>query len=512
MATTDVVRPTEATSSTGTKTYKNFIDGEWVASKTGQTFENHNPADTREIVGLFQKSGKDDVDAAVDAASRAFAKWRLVPAPRRAEMLYEASRILEKRKEEYSRDMTREMGKVIKETRGDTQEAIDCGYYNAGEGRRMFGMTTPSELPNKFAMCVKQPLGVCGMITPWNFPMAIPSWKLFPALVAGNTAVIKPAQDTPLSVFNFVAALADAGIPKGVVNIVTGFGGDVGTPLTKHPDVRAISLTGSTAVGRIVGAECAQTFKRCSLELGGKNPMIVLDDANLDLALDGALWGAFGTTGQRCTATSRIIVQKGVYKKFVDELVRRAKLLKVGNGLDESVDMGPAVNEAQLKTDLSYIEIGKQEGAKLLTGGNRLTDGAYAHGWFLEPTVFGDVDRKMRIAQEEIFGPVVSIMPCNDMDDAIAIANGIKYGLSSAIYTKDVNRAFKAVRDLEAGITYVNAPTIGAEVHLPFGGVKETGNGHREGGIGSLDFYCEWKAVYVDYSDKLQKAQIDRPE
>jgi alpha-ketoglutaric semialdehyde dehydrogenase len=342
--------------------------------------------------------------------------------------------------------------------------------------------------------------------------MAIPSWKLFPALVAGNTAVIKPAQDTPLSVFNFVSALTDAGIPKGVVNIVSGFGTEVGTPLTQHPDVRAISLTGSSAVGQIVGAECAKTFKRCSLELGGKNPMIVMDDANLDLALEGALWGSFGTTGQRCTATSRIIVQKGVYKQFLDELVKRARKLKIGNGLDESVDMGPAVNESQLKTDLNYIEIGKKEGAKLLTGGNRLTDGPYAHGWFLEPTIFADVDPRMRIAQEEIFGPVVSIIPCDNIENAIQIANGIKYGLSSAIYTKDVNRAFRAVRDLDAGITYVNAPTIGAEVHLPFGGVKQTGNGHREGGIGALDFFCEWKAVYVDYSDKLQKAQIDRPE
>jgi acyl-CoA reductase-like NAD-dependent aldehyde dehydrogenase len=506
----EIIMATEAVQ-VGT-VYKNWIDGEWVESRNRETFENLNPADTREVVGVFQKSGKDDVDAAVASAKRAFEQWRLVPAPRRAELIYKASRILEDRKEDYSRDMTREMGKVIKETRGDTQEAIDTGYYMAGEGRRMFGHTTPSELPNKFAMCVRQPLGVVGMITPWNFPMAIPSWKLFPALIAGNTAVIKPAQDTPLSVFNFVQALVDAGVPRGVVNIVTGFGSAVGTPLTQHPDVRAISLTGSSEVGQIVGQECAKTFKRCSLELGGKNPMIVLDDANLDLALDGALWGAFGTTGQRCTATSRIIVQKGVYKQFVDELVKRAKKLKIGNGLDESVDMGPAVNESQLNTDLKYIDIGKQEGAKLLTGGNRLTDGAYKHGWFLEATVFGDVDPKMRIAQEEIFGPVVSIIPCNDFDQAIHIANDIKYGLSSAIYTKDVNQAFRAVRDLDAGITYVNAPTIGAEVHLPFGGVKQTGNGHREGGIGAFDFYTEWKAVYIDYSDKLQKAQIDRPE
>jgi aldehyde dehydrogenase (NAD+) len=512
MATSELKSGSASPSLGDAKIYKNFINGEWVESVTGETFENINPADTREVVGVFQKSGKEDVDAAVDAAKRAFEKWRLVPAPHRAEILYRASQILVERKEECARDMTREMGKVLKETRGDVQEAIDTGYYMAGDGRRMYGHTTPSELPNKFAMCVRQPLGVCGMITPWNFPMAIPSWKLFPAMVAGNTAVIKPAQDTPLSTFNLVRALVDAGLPKGVINIVTGFGSHVGTPLTQHSDVRAISLTGSSEVGRIVGTECAKTFKRCSLELGGKNPMIVLDDANLELALEGALWGAFGTTGQRCTATSRIIVQKGVYHDFVHQLVARAKKLKVGNGLDETVEMGPAVNKAQLETDLKYIEIGKNEGAKLMCGGNRLENGDYQYGWFLEPTVFSEVDAKMRIAQEEIFGPVVSIIPCDNMENAIEIANGVAYGLSSALYTKDVNRAFSAIRDLEAGITYINAPTIGAEVHLPFGGVKQTGNGHREGGIGAFDFYTEWKAVYVDYSDKLQKAQIDRVE
>jgi aldehyde dehydrogenase (NAD+) len=508
---------TQATSATAGKSgkarvYKNFIGGEWVESHTGRTFENLNPADTRDVVGAFQRSDAEDVNRAIDAASEAYKKWRLVPAPRRAEMLYKAAEILIARKEEYAQLMTREMGKVIKETRGDVQEAIDCGYYTAGEGRRLFGPTVPSELPNKFAMAVRQPLGVCAMITPWNFPMAIPSWKLFPALVAGNTAVIKPAQDTPLSTFNFVRALADAGIPAGVVNIVTGFGSEVGTPMTQHKAVRAVSLTGSTAVGRVVGQEAAKTFKHCSLELGGKNPMIVLDDANLELALDGALWGAFGTTGQRCTATSRIIVEKGVYRKFVDELVARAQKLKVGDGLDESVDMGPAVNESQMTTDLSYIEIGKGEGAKMLTGGHRLEGGAWEHGWFVAPTVFADVDPKMRIAQEEIFGPVVSVIPCDGLESAIEIANDIEYGLSSSIYTKDVNKAFTAMRDLYAGITYINAPTIGAEVHLPFGGTKATGNGHREGGIGAIDFYTEWKSVYVDYSDKLQKAQIDRGE
>src|SRR5438105_2046071 len=489
MATDTLTSTVLAGSSTRPNVYKNFIDGAWVESSTGETFEDRNPADTRDVVGIFQKSGKADVDAAVDAAKRAFARWRLVPAPRRAELVFKAAEILIERKEECARDMTREMGKVLAETRGDVQEAIDCAYYMAGEGRRLFGPTVPSEMPNKFAMAVRQPLGICAMITPWNFPMAISSWKLLPAVVCGNTCVIKPAQDTPLSTFNLVRALADAGLPKGVINIVTGFGAEVGTPLAEHPDVRAVSLTGSSAVGKIIGGIAAKSFKHCSLELGGKNPMIVLDDANLDLAIEGGLWGGFGTTGQRCTATSRITVQKGVYREFIERYVARAKKLKVGNGLDETVEMGPAVNENQLKTDLNYIEIGKTEGAKLVTGGNRLDKGEYQHGWFLEPTVFIDVDPKMRIAQEEIFGPVVAIIPCDDLEDAISIANNIEYGLSSSLYTKDVNKAFTAMRDLYSGITYINAPTIGAEVHLPFGGVKATGNGHRDGGLGANDFY-----------------------
>jgi len=510
MATDTLASPAMLGSSSKSKVYKNFIDGEWVEASTGETFENRNPADTRDVVGIFQKSAKADVDAAIDAARRAFARWRLVPAPRRAEIMFRAAEMLLERKEQCARDMTREMGKILKETRGDVQEAIDTAYYFAGEGRRMFGPTTPSELPNKFAMAVRQPLGVCAMIAPWNFPMAIPSWKLLPAIVCGNTCVIKPAQDTPLSTFNLVRVLTDAGVPKGVINIVTGFGSAIGGPLVEHPEVRAVSLTGSSEVGRIVGQAAAKTFKHCSLELGGKNPMIVLDDANLDLAIEGGLWGGFGTTGQRCTATSRIIVQKGVYGEFVERYVERAKRLKVGNGLDETVEMGPAINENQLKTDLKYVEIGKAEGARIKCGGNRLTAGEYANGYFMEPTVFIDVDPRMRIAQEEIFGPVVSIIPCENLENAIEIANGIEYGLSSALYTRDVNRAFTAMRDLYAGITYINAPTIGAEVHLPFGGVKATGNGHREGGLGAIDFYTEWKAVYVDYSDRLQKAQIDR--
>jgi acyl-CoA reductase-like NAD-dependent aldehyde dehydrogenase len=509
---TDTLATPAITGSGKTKVYKNLIDGEWVESKSGETFENRNPADTRDVVGIFQKSGKADIDAAMDAAKRAYTKWRLVPAPHRAEIVFRAAEMLFERKEEYARDMTREMGKILKETRGDVQEAIDCAYYMAGEGRRLLGPTTPSELPNKFAMAIRQPIGVCGMIAPWNFPMAIPSWKLLPAIVCGNTCVIKPGEDTPLSTLNLVRALMDAGLPKGVINIVTGFGPDAGAPLVEHPDLRAISFTGSSRVGRIVGASAAKSLKHCSLELGGKNPMIVLNDANLDLAIEGGLWGAFGTTGQRCTATSRIIVEKGVYSDFVSRYVERAKKLKVGNGLDESTEMGPAINERQLKSDLNYVEIGKTEGAKLKTGGNRLDKGDYQHGYFMEPTVFVDVDPKMRIAQEEIFGPVVSIIPADSFEHSIEIANGIEYGLSSSLYTKDVNKAFTAMRDLHTGITYINAPTIGAEVHLPFGGTKSTGNGHREGGIGAIDFYSEWKAVYVDYSDTLQKAQIDRGE
>jgi acyl-CoA reductase-like NAD-dependent aldehyde dehydrogenase len=492
------------------KEYKNFIGGEWVASHSGQTFENRNPADTRDIIGAFQRSNAKDVDDAVAAAQQAFDAWRLTPAPKRAEIIFRAGEILTERKEQYAQDMTREMGKILMETRGDVQEAIDTAYYMAGEGRRLFGVTTPSEMPSKFAMAIRVPVGVVGMIAPWNFPMAIPSWKIFPALVCGNTCVIKPAEDTPLSTYNLVQALVDAGLPKGVVNIVTGYGPEAGQPLVEHDGVRAISFTGSSEVGRLIGAIAAQHFKPCSLEMGGKNAIVVLEDANVDLAVDGVLWGAFGTTGQRCTASSRVVLHEKTYGEFAQKLTDRLKSFKVGSGIDESVQMGPQVNADQINTTKKYVEIGKQEGAKVLAGGNPLTSGELAHGHFHEPTVFGDCDPKMRIAQEEIFGPVTSLIRAKDFDDAIRICNEVKYGLSSAIYTRDVNRAFRAIRDLDAGITYINAPTIGAEVHLPFGGVKQTGNGHREGGLGAIDFYTQWKAVYVDYSDRLQRAQIDK--
>ncbi len=491
------------------RVYKNFINGEWTDTKSGKTHENRNPANTDEMVGEFVASTAADVAAAVESAKKAYEKWRLVPAPKRAEILYRAAEFLVKRKEEYSKDMTREMGKVLAETRGDVQEAIDMTYYMAGEGRRLFGQTTPSELPNKFAMSVRQSIGVCGMITPWNFPMAIPSWKMMPALISGNTVVIKPAEHTPLSTYHLVETLIEAGIPAGVVNLVSGSGTEVGAPLCKHKDVPVMSFTGSTEVGRIIAEACAPDFKHVSLEMGGKNIIVVMDDANLDLAVDGAVWGGFGTTGQRCTAASRVAVHKKVYGEFVKRFVDRVKTLKVGNGLDPTIEMGPCINEQQLQTVMSYVEIGRKEGAKLLTGGNRLNSGAHAKGWFHEPTVFGDVNAKMRIAQEEIFGPVVSVIPFEGFEEAIAIANGVPYGLSASIYTRNVNQAFAAMRDLFTGIVYVNAPTIGAETHLPFGGTKQTGNGHREAAIAAIDFYTEWKTLYIDYSDKLQRAQID---
>ncbi len=491
------------------KLNKNFINGEWVESKSGETFENRNPADTDDLVGIFQKSTKEDIDMAVEAAAEAYEKWRLVPAPKRGEILFNVAARLVKDKEAISQEMTREMGKVIKETRGDTQEAIDMTYYMAGEGRRLFGQTTPSEMRAKFNMTIRQPLGVCGFITPWNFPIAIPSWKMMPALICGNTIVIKPATDTPRSVVNLMKACEEEGVPPGVVNMVTGSGGAVGTPLIEHEKTRVISFTGSTEVGRKVSEACAPNFKHSCLEMGGKNVQIVMDDADLNLAVDGALWGAFGTTGQRCTATSRLVVHKNVAKEVTQMIVERARKLKVGNGLDESVDMGPCVNEGQRQTVLKYVEIGKKEGGTLECGGEALTGGDYDKGFFVQPTVFSGIDQKMTIWREEIFGPVLSIAVCDDFDQAIEMANDTPYGLSASIYTRDVNKAYVAMRDVYTGIFYVNAPTIGAETHLPFGGTKETGNGHREAATAALDVFSEWKSVYVDFSGSLQRAQID---
>ena len=492
--------------------YQNYIDGEWCDAESGERFENRNPADTDDLIGTFSRSDKREVDRAVAAARKAFDAWRLTPAPQRGDIIKKAGDIMVERKEEISRVMTREMGKVLKETRGDTQEGIDTAYYAASEARRLFSHTAPSELPNKMNIAFRMPVGVAGIITPWNFPMAIPTWKIFPALVCGNTVVFKPASDTPATATTLVEILLEAGVPPGCINIVHGTGGSVGTPLVEHPDVNLISFTGSSVVGKDINARAGAKLKRVSLELGGKNAQIVMDDADLTLALEGVIWGAFGTTGQRCTATSRLILHQVIHDKFIDMLVERTERLRVGNGLDESVEMGPCINEGQRKVDESYVDIGKQEGAELLIGGHRLTGGDYDKGYFYAPTIFAGVTPDMRIAKEEIFGPVLSIIKVHDFDEAIKVLNDTVYGLSSSIYTNNVNAAFKAIRDIECGITYINGPTIGAEAHMPFGGFKETGNGHREGGWEVYDFYTETKTVYVDFSGKLQKAQIDTQE
>lgn len=502
----------QAASKNSPKKYHNYINGEWVKSSSGEWFDNVNPADTSDIVGRFPVSNADDVNAAVAAAKNAATRWRRTPAPKRAEILFTLGEILRKNKDEFTSQMTREMGKVLKEAGGDVQEAIDCTYYTAGEGRRLHGFTTPAEMPNKFAMCVRQPVGLCGLITPFNFPMAIPSWKLIPALVCGNTVVIKSGEDVPLSTINLVKSCEEAGIPKGVVNVVNGFG-EAGAALVDHKDVRLISFTGSTSTGRKIAEACARDNKIVSLEMGGKNAIIIMDDADIDNAVEGSLWGAFGTSGQRCTASSRLIVHKKVYKKFCEKLVERVKKLRVGDGLDPKTEVGPVINQKAMDKILGYIEIGKNEDkATLACGGSRLTKGDFKKGFFIEPTVFTDVKPGMRIEQEEIFGPVTSVVPFSTLDEAIDIVNGVQYGLSSAIYTQDVNQAFHAMQELYTGICYVNSATIGAEVHLPFGGTKGTGNGHREAGTQVLDIFSEWKALYIDYSGKLQKAQIDQVE
>jgi alpha-ketoglutaric semialdehyde dehydrogenase len=494
------------------KKFQNYIDGRWLDALSGKIFENRNPANWDEVIGTFPLSSKVEVDQAVKAARRAFESWRLVPAPKRGDIMKKVGDILTARKEEIAKQMTREMGKVLLETRGDVQEGIDTAYYGASEARRLFGHTVPSELPNKFNMAIRVPIGVAAIITPWNFPMAIPTWKIFPALVCGNTVVFKPASDTPATATTLVEILLEAGVPPGVVNIVHGGGKEVGIGLVEHPDVDLVSFTGSTSVGKRISEVASKTLKRVSLELGGKNAQIVMDDANLDLALEGVLWGAFGTTGQRCTATSRLIVHEKVHDKFVSMVVDHAKKLRLGDGLKENVDVGPCVNEGQRKSVDEYVQIGKGEGAKVLAGGKMAVGDGLSKGWFYEPTVLGDVTPQMRVAREEIFGPVLSVIKVKSLEEAIAVSNNTTYGLSSSIYTQDINNAYIAIRDIKAGITYVNSPTIGAEAHMPFGGVKETGNGHREGGWTVYEFYTEWKAVYVDYSGKLQRAQIDNAE
>jgi alpha-ketoglutaric semialdehyde dehydrogenase len=491
-----------------TPTHQLFIAGRWVDGVTGRTFESRDPADGRVVIGRFQQGSAADVAMAIKAAETAFPAWRDTPAPKRGEILYRFAQLLADDKERVSRAMTREMGKVLAEARGDVQEGIDIAYLMAGEGRRMFGDTVPSELPDKWAMSIRQPLGVAGIITPWNFPVAIPCWKMMPALVTGNTVVFKPASDTPHCATLIVELLAEAGIPPGVVNLVTGSGSEVGDAVVTSPDVAVISFTGSSATGKAIAEAAGRRLKRVSLELGGKNAIVVLRDADLDLAVDGIVWSAFGTTGQRCTACSRVIVEQPVAGALLERLAERAARLRLGSGLDESVDVGPLINPAAMDKVGGYIDVGRDEGS-LITGGAPATDGELAHGNFFQPTIFDGVRPMDRIAQEEIFGPVLSVIPVDDYAGAVTALNQTRYGLSSSVYTRDVNTAFRAMRDFETGIVYVNAGTTGAETHLPFGGWKETGNGHREAGHVALDTYTEWKSIYVDFSGKLQRAQID---
>ncbi|MBK6458091.1 MAG: aldehyde dehydrogenase family protein [Gemmatimonadetes bacterium] len=492
-----------------TPVFKNFIAGQWVAPTTGAYFENVNPADRTDVIGRFPLSGVEDVERAVESAQRGFELWRKTPAPLRGDVLRRVGDLMAARKDEIADLMTREMGKPLAETRGDVQEGIDTAYYAAVEGRRLFGHTVPSELRNKWAMSFRRPIGVAGIVTPFNFPMAIPTWKMFPALVCGNACVFKPAEDVPHTGAVLVEIMLQAGLPPEVIQLVHGVGETVGAAIVEHPDVPLVSFTGSTETGAKVGETCGRMHKRLSLEMGGKNAQIVLNDADLDLALEGVLWGAFGTTGQRCTATSRLIVQSGVHDRLVDMLVERVRGLRLGDGRQAGTDVGPLIHEESLKKVERYVQIGIEEGAQLAIGGKRATGAALSKGNFFEPTIFTQVRPGSRLEQEEIFGPVLSVIKVETADEAFAVNNDVKYGLSSSLYTRNVELAFRAMSELDNGITYVNAPTIGAEAHLPFGGVKQTGNGHREGGWEVYEFYSETKVCYIDYSGALQKAQID---
>ncbi len=491
--------------------YENYIGGKWVDSDSGRTFESLDPANGQ-LVGVVPRSSPGDVDRAVEAASSAFQKWRLTPAPKRGEILFRVGQLLQEHKEQLSQLVSREMGKVIAEGRGDVQEAIDMTFYMAGEGRRMLGHTVPSELPNKFGTSMRDPVGVVAAVTPWNFPIAIPSWKLSAALICGNTVVFKPASDTPVLAAELVKLYEEAGLPGGVLNLVIGRGSEVGDTLVNHSKVDVVSLTGSTETGRSVLTQTANKIRRVSLELGGKNAIMVMEDADLDLAVEGIIWSAFGTTGQRCTAASRVIVHRAVESQLTDRLVARAEKMKLGHGLDPRTNVGPVINGGQLEKIHQYTQLGLQEGARLLTGGEIARDGELSRGSFYPPTIFNGVQPRMRIAQEEIFGPTLAIIGVDSLEEAIRVNNDTRYGLSSSIYTKDVNKAFTAVRDVTTGVLYVNAGTIGAEIQLPFGGTRGTGNGHREAAWASLDIYTEWKTVYVDYSGKLQRAQMDLVE
>ncbi|KGX91120.1 aldehyde dehydrogenase [Pontibacillus halophilus JSM 076056 = DSM 19796] len=487
----------------------NFVNGEWHRSESYTVVRN--PANGEKLTEVPLSTWKE-VDYAVEAAVAAQKQWALVPAPQRAEVLYRVGSLMKERKETLSQLLTMENGKVIEEARGEVQEGIDMAYYMAGEGRRLFGQTTPSELKDKFAMSVRAPVGVVGIITPWNFPIAIATWKSFPAIVAGNAVVWKPATETPLMAFELVKIMEEAGLPSGVLNVVFGSGSEVGTSLVEHPDIRVISFTGSNDTGRTIASKCGEQLKKVSLEMGGKNAVIVLEDADLDLAVEGILWSAFGTSGQRCTACSRVIVHENVKEELENRLLQQMETLSIGNGLDEGIKVGPIINEKSLMKIEEYMDVAKQDGARLLAGGHVLEGEGFTGGYYFAPTLFTDATKDMRIAQEEIFGPVVSLISVKSLAEAVEVNNSVSFGLSSSIFTKDVNRVFQAQRDLDTGIVYVNAGTTGAEIHLPFGGTKGTGNGHRDSGLAALDVFTEWKSVYIDYSGKLQRAQIDTEE
>jgi aldehyde dehydrogenase (NAD+) len=490
-------------------TYLNYIDGRWIPAATGETYLNTNPARPDEVIGEFQRSGPADVDSAVKAAARAQAGWRATPAPLRGEIVARATRLLVERKPELAEGITREMGKVLVDSGYDVQGAITSGEYMAGEGRRMFGNTVPSGLPNRLAMTVRDPVGVVGIITPWNLPMLMPAWKLLPAIVCGNTVVVKPAEDTPYTAVRLFEILEEAGVPPGVANLITGYGPEAGQPLVGHPDVDMVSFTGSRSVGKQIALTAGGELKHVSLEMGGKNALIVLDDADLDEAVTGALWGGFSTAGQRCTASSRLVVDRRVADQVIDGLVEGIRGLVVGDPLEPDTNLGPLINATQLDRVHSYTGIGIDEGARLVIGGEKL-DGELG-GYFYSPTLFDHASSEMRIAQEEIFGPTITVIRVDGYEEAIAVANGTRYGLSSAIYTRDTTRALRAVGELRTGLVYLNAPTIGSEIHLPFGGMKDTGNGHRESGIAAIEQFTEIKTVFLDYSGTLQRAHIDEP-
>ena len=492
------------------KVFYNFIDSEWVNSASGATFENINPANKDEVLGIFPRSDERDVDLAVQAAKKALGEWSRTTPPVRGGILFEAGGIIAEKRTQLAETLVKEVGKTLKEALGEVKAAVDMCYFMAGEGRRLYGDTTYSELPNRLAITKRYPMGVCGIITPWNFPLALISWKVAPALICGNTVVLKPAEDAPETANNFAEILQEAGLPNGVLNVVHGFGEEAGEALVKHRDIDLISFTGSTEVGKGIAKICGEKLTKVSLELGGKNAAILMEDCNLDLAVDSVVRGAFSVAGERCTATSRAIIHEAIYDKFIEKLVAETKKLKVGPGDDESTDVCPVINEKQLNKIMHYVDVGKKEGAKLILGGNRLSKGVHSKGFYFEPTIFVNVKPDMTIAREEIFGPVLAVLKVGSFEEAIEVHNATEYGLSGSIFTNDMNRAMRAIDTMEAGVCYVNAPTFGSEVHLPFGGFKNSGSGHREVGKAAIEAFSEWKTIYVDYSGGVQNVQFKK--